>query len=192
MPRPVSPVVDRRARIAGFDGLRALAVTAVVLTHARVNRGGWIGVDTFFVLSGFLIASLLMSDLGRGRPMREFWFRRARRLLPAFLLMIMIVCGLMLLEVVEVVGPPGQPFSQAFWSVLYVGNWYEVVAGSDYWTQFGQSPFGHLWSLGIEEQFYLLFPLIMWAAWRARRVSGLAVLAVITVASGAWALYLGL
>ena len=174
-----------------LDGLRFLLVIAILFTHAGLGEGGWPAVDTFFVLSGFLIAGLLIDDAWRSNPLRTFVARRVRRLLPAFLFCVMIVSGLMLLDVVSVTGPPDQPLRQGFWSVLYVGNWYEIWSGSSYWAEFGRSPFGHLWSLSIEEQFYLLFPLLMLAIRRFRLGVQATICGALAAASAGWAIWLG-
>ena len=144
----------------GVDGLRALAVAAVVIYHLGAGwlPGGFLGVDVFFVISGYLITSLLLAEHRRtGRiELRRFWLRRARRLLPALFLMIVVVLAVMVLvhpgEVARLRGAVLASFG-------YVANWYFAFAHVSYFEQFGRpSIFQHLWSLAVEEQFYLLWP----------------------------------
>jgi len=189
---PSAPLITRGSRVIELDGLRFVLVVAILFTHAGIGEGGWAAVDTFFMLSGFLIGGLLISDAHRPQAIRTFLSRRFRRLLPAFLVCVMIVSGLLLTGLVSVTGPADQPLRQAFWSVLYVGNWYELTSGANYWGQFGRSPFGHLWSLSIEEQFYLVFPVVMVAIRRIRPAGQIGVLGGLALASGSWALFLGL
>src|SRR5690242_11622913 len=157
-----------------LDGLRGLAVTAVVLFHGGVAAlsGGFLGVDSFFVLSGFLITSLLLAEQDRDGRIRlvAFWGRRARRLLPALLLMIaaVAIAGRWLLA------PDDQRLlrGDALAALGYVANWRMIYRGADYFTQTAApSVLQHTWSLGIEEQFYVLWPLIVAGllAWWGRR-----------------------
>lgn len=187
-----TPLIRRGRRVPELDGLRFVLVVAILFTHAGIGEGGWPAVDMFFMMSGFLIAGLLLDDVWRDRPLSTFLSRRVRRLLPAFLACVMIVSGLLMLGVVSVTGPPEQPLRQGFWSVLYVANWYELSSGAGYWAQFVRSPFGHLWSLSIEEQFYLFFPLIMIAIRRFTLSTKTWMLAGLTVLSGVWAITLAL
>ncbi len=147
--------------VPGLDGLRGLAVIAVVAFHADRLRGGFLGVDLFFVLSGFLITSLLLAEHGSTGHigLRAFWGRRARRLLPALLVVLTAV-----LVVTLLVGDArdlARLRADGLATLFYVANWEAIRSGADYWAHFGSpSPLRHTWSLGIEEQFYLLFPLV--------------------------------
>jgi len=145
-----------------LDGLRALAVTAVLLYHADLTwaKGGFLGVDAFFVLSGYLITTLLLTesrDTG-GIGLLAFWGRRARRLLPALFLMLggIAIYAVAFAEPEELANIRRDSLATLF----YVANWNEVFSDTSYFTQFEMaSPLKHAWSLAIEEQFYLLWPL---------------------------------
>jgi peptidoglycan/LPS O-acetylase OafA/YrhL len=185
---PEPGVAARRSptgRIRGLDGLRGAAVVAVLLFHAGHLVGGYLGVDLFFVLSGFLITGLLLTEWeGHGRVrLGAFWARRARRLLPALFVMLFGVAAYTAL-----VASPTQFASiraDALSTLGYVANWHSILAGHSYWTLFSApSPLDHTWSLAIEEQFYLVWPLIVVGlAIRVRRRDQLAprVLAVALV-----------
>ncbi|HMG43978.1 MAG TPA: acyltransferase family protein [Acidimicrobiales bacterium] len=172
------------ARELGLDGLRGLAVAAVVAFHLGRLQGGFLGVDLFFVLSGFLITSLLLREatshgsVGLG----AFWARRARRLLPALLLALVGVSVLLLWLTPEAVraGFRGEMLA----TLGYVANWERVVADASYWDIFNQpSPLDHMWSLAIEEQFYVLWPLVLVGlcrvAGRARLTRAVAAVSVV-------------
>ena len=136
--------------------------------------GGFIGVDMFFVLSGFLITSLLLDELGRtgGIDLPGFWVRRARRLLPALIVMAMAVVVLRELFPSEAVSAVRDDAVAAF---FWVANWVFVFRDTDYFTQGdAPSPLQHTWSLAVEEQYYVVWPLLLVAvavvlAWLARR-----------------------
>lgn len=159
-----------------LDGVRALAVAAVLAYHGGVPRaaGGFVGVDVFFVLSGFLITSLLLAehhDTGRLR-LGRFWARRARRLLPALLAMLVAVAAY-----AAWLAPPDTLDSlrrSALATLLYVANWAQMTSGQGYFAQLAApSPLLHTWSLAIEEQFYVIWPLLVLALlWIGRRLWG--------------------
>jgi peptidoglycan/LPS O-acetylase OafA/YrhL len=157
-----------------LDGLRALAVAAVIAYHfgAGWASGGFLGVDAFFVLSGYLITSLLLTEWGRdGRiSLAGFWVRRARRLLPALL----VVLGVVALYAAAL-APASQLNtlrSDGIASLFYFANWHFVLSGQSYFDLFAlPSPMRHLWSLAIEEQFYLVWPLVVLVCLRVGRGS---------------------
>ena len=156
-----------RDRAPGLDGVRALAVLTVIGFHEGASGlpGGFLGVDIFFVLSGFLITDLLVARYDRtGRlDLAGFWTRRARRLLPALAVMLVVVTAAA--TVIE----PGQEASlrlALLAAATYTSNWYQILHHVSYFAAAGQAgappPLDHLWSLAIEEQFYLVWPLIVW------------------------------
>ena len=176
----------------GLDGLRALSVVAVICYHAGFGwmRGGWVGVEVFFVVSGFLITSLLIDEQGRTGSvgLRQFWLRRARRLLPALAVVLAAVAVAVL--VVGTVAQRADVRRDTPWALLYLGNWGQIVGGVPYYGG-DPSPLRHLWSLAIEEQFYLLWPLIFVAlartGWRAATTAKVvAALGVAAMAATAW------
>jgi peptidoglycan/LPS O-acetylase OafA/YrhL len=177
--------------VPALDGLRGLAVAAVVAFHVGLLRGGWLGVDLFFVLSGYLISRLLFVEYTTtGRiDLKQFWSRRGRRLLPALLCVILTVA---IAERVRgrLIGPAGGRWD-VVGALTYTSNWVRLRSGAGYWSQFGPpSLLEHFWSLAIEEQFYLVWPLLMLGIVRLRRgVSTLCLLASTLVASG-WSLLL--
>src|SRR5215211_496886 len=147
----------------GLDGLRALAVIAVLLYHADLAfiPGGFLGVEIFFVISGYLITALLLAEWQRrGRiDLKNFWLRRARRLLPA-LYVLLIVC--LAYAVVFLPGEVAGLRGDVVAAVGYVTNWYLVVGHESYFEAVGRpSLLKHLWSLAVEEQFYLIWPPVL-------------------------------
>lgn len=162
----------RRPHLAALDGLRGLAVIAVLLFHGGKLQGGFLGVDLFFALSGFLITSLLLAEIERSGTVDvlAFWGRRLRRLLPAVLLLLVGVT--VLTTIVASVPERAATLSDGPWAQAYVANWHAIAGHRDYWASF-ELPrmFGHLWSLAIEEQFYFVWPVLLaLIAWRSRRV----------------------
>ena len=159
--------------LPGLDGVRALAVLGVLLYHGDLTwmQGGFLGVDVFFVLSGFLITTLITEEFERSGRINfgKFYLGRARRLLPALLLMLFVV-GL-----VAAIFYRESAFAyrqDALASLLYVTNWWYIVADQSYFEAIGRPAFlQHLWSLAVEEQFYLIWPAIAFVLlkWRGRR-----------------------
>ena len=148
--------------LPSIDSLRALAVLAVIIYHVDVNYlpGGFLGVDLFFVLSGYLISSLIIKEFRKTGTVNlyNFYIRRARRLLPAVYFMITVGLVVMVLfnEVLL-----RKSHLDAIFGYIYSSNWWYIFHKLDYFDSFGaQSPFKHLWSLAIEEQFYMIFPLL--------------------------------
>ncbi len=155
-----------------LDGLRSVAVYLVVLFHAGMAAfaGGFIGVDLFFVLSGFLVSNVILSEIDeRGRlDLGRFYARRVRRLLPAALLVIVATSAVFLLVTTVVRRLPLVLDAQS--ALLYVANWNFLVQENDYFGGGAEgSPFLHFWSLSIEEQFYLVFPVLLLFLVRAAR-----------------------
>ncbi len=146
----------------GLDGMRALAVVAVMVYHANHTwlYGGFLGVEVFFVISGYLITLLLISEHERsGRiHLRQFWLRRFRRLLPALFVML----GLLTIYLAVVYSEArGRVRGDIVAGVGYVSNWYQIVVGAGYTATEAFVPLRHLWSLAVEEQFYVVWPLVM-------------------------------
>jgi peptidoglycan/LPS O-acetylase OafA/YrhL len=161
----VSTVATRPSAgyLPGLDGLRAISVTAVLLYHADLPwlPGGFLGVEVFFVISGYLITLLLTEEQARSSriSLPNFWLRRARRLLPALYLLLATVSTFVLLFYRE----EAANLAAQVWSALaYVTNWYFIFSEQSYFALVERPPvFQHLWSLAIEEQFYLVWPLTL-------------------------------
>jgi peptidoglycan/LPS O-acetylase OafA/YrhL len=173
--------------VTALDGARGIAVVGVLLFHGGHLLGGYLGVDLFFTLSGFLITSLLLAEASRtGRVgLGAFWARRARRLLPA--LMVVMVGVAVYAWVGAAPEQLGQIRGDALATLGYVANWHEIFAHQSYFALFaGPSPLQHTWSLAIEEQFYVIWPLLfvgLVAGWK--RASSMAVLVASLVLAGA-------
>jgi len=161
---PVVPYVP------ALDGMRALAVLAVIVYHANYQwlGGGFLGVEVFFVISGYLITLLLIAERERTGTVSlgNFWIRRARRLLPAlFLLLIGIIVYCALFDRDRLGLLRGDVLSGFF----YVSNWFQVWTGSSYTSEFAFAPLRHLWSLAVEEQYYIVWPAVMFVLLRRLR-----------------------
>jgi peptidoglycan/LPS O-acetylase OafA/YrhL len=178
--------MPEEARWSGLDGLRALAVLAVLGFHfGLLNQGAAVGVDLFFVLSGFLITSLLLRERQRAGviSLRRFWLRRGLRLFPA------LVCAVLFALVVAQWASPVErnaTLAGLPWVFLYVGNW-AIASG-------GPHTLGlllHTWSLAVEEQFYIVWPLVMafWLGTRARPSRAATVMATLAVVAGLYNLW---
>lgn len=172
-----APAEPRLGYLPGLDGLRGLAVAAVIAYHANASwlPGGFLGVEVFFVISGYLITVLLIAERERNGSVAlgQFWLRRARRLLPALLVTLL---GVTVHAAVFARDELGQVRGDVVASLAYLMNWFQVWTGSSYFSELEFVPLRHLWSLAVEEQFYLLWPLVMVAvmAWGRRRWSRLA------------------
>src|SRR5215217_6687399 len=177
--------------VPGLDGLRALAVIAVLLYHAGLPwiPGGFLGVEVFFVISGYLITALLLTEWRRlGRvDLKAFWLGRARRLLPALYLVLVVTLAYAVVFLPgEVAGLRGDVLA----ALGYVTNWYLVLGQESYFEAIGRpSLLKHLWSLAVEEQFYLIWPLVLAfglsmgaTRWRRRRILILALAGAVTSA----------
>ena len=146
----------------GLDGLRAIAVLGIIIYHLNKQwlAGGFLGVDTFFVISGYLITSLLLIEYKKNGSidLKKFWTRRIKRLIPAMVFVVSIVTIVTLIlqreEIIRVK-------HDAFAALFYVSNWWYIAKDVNYFDQFSFEPLKHLWSLAIEEQFYLFFPLVL-------------------------------
>ncbi len=170
----------RLGRLSGLDGLRALAVVAVLVYHADANwlPGGFLGVEVFFVVSGYLITALLLSEWRErgGINILAFWGRRARRLLPAVFLMILVT---LIFAVLFLPGEVAGLRWDAFAAFGYATNWYMVFGQESYFEAVGRpSLLKHLWSLAVEEQFYLIWPVLATGALAVFGRRGLLLLAV--------------
>jgi peptidoglycan/LPS O-acetylase OafA/YrhL len=160
MPKPVG---EGQKYLPGLDGLRALAVAVVIAYHLGLGwaGGGLLGVGVFFTLSGYLITDILLSQWRKhGRlDLKDFWIRRARRLLPALFVVLAVVAAW-----VAIAYPSQVPAVRGgiVAAALYVSNWWFITQNGSYFARFGPpSPVSHLWSLAVEEQFYLLWPWVV-------------------------------
>ena len=181
--------------LPGLDGMRALAVVAVMIYHTNNGwlPGGFIGVEVFFVISGYLITLLLIGEHEkRGRiDLKAFWLRRARRLLPALFLMMALLMTYTAFFERDTLGKLRGDVIAGFG---YITNWYQIWVGAGYTAQLEFAPLRHLWSLAVEEQFYLVWPVIMvglisFGRRRLPDVSRWLVLAAIAIAVATGLLY---
>lgn len=163
---------ERSSQVGALDGIRGVAVGLVVWLHLRAEQmpGGWVGMSVFFPLSGFLMTRLILNERqhsGGNVSLGRFWRRRARRLLPAHYVMLAIVAALLIAGGTWASNDGGAVVS----SLLYSNNWWQLSHSVDYWSQFSSrlSPFEHLWSLSVEEQFYVLWPMIAVVVLRTAR-----------------------
>lgn len=156
-----------RQHIAALDGLRGVAVLGVVAHHLDLLPGGYLGVDAFFVLSGFLITGILVDEAEQANDgatpigLGAFWKRRAKRLLPALGAMLLVV---LVVErwIIDGATRAADLRDETLATVIYLYNWYAIREGVDYWSSFdAPSPLRHMWSLAIEGQFYVLWPLVV-------------------------------
>ena len=187
-------------RLPGLDGLRGIAVLAVIIYHADVSLlvGGFLGVDVFFVLSGFLITALLLSELERTNKVdrAQFYIRRIRRLMPALFLVLLfsvLVSGLFVLDAAFHVR------RDLPWAITFVLNWSYLFFEQSYFVNISRPPLlQHLWSLSVEEQFYVIWPLLLVAIYKLPlgrmppRVKVFVVSSALALASTAWMAYLSI
>src|ERR687889_1267093 len=182
MPKPVG---SSQRYMPGLDGLRAIAVIAVIAYHLDPDLipGGLLGVGVFFTLSGYLITDLLLGQREATGSLKlgDFWMRRARRLLPAlFLMLAVVVAWVTLLDRSQLPSLRGDVLA----AVAYVSNWWNIVREASYFARFGPPPpLDHLWSLAVEEQFYLIWPWLLLLG--LRFLPGRYMLAFVTLAGAA-------
>lgn len=176
-----------KSYMPGLDGLRALAVLAVLLYHISPNQftGGYIGVDLFFVISGFLITYRNLQNIqnpNKTFTLKNFWLRRARRLIPALVLVILVCVPIGAIIYPDIlVGA----FRQVAGALTYSTNWVEIIHGSNYFDQANPSLFKNFWSLAVEEQFYIIWPplLLLLLSRRLKNSQLVTIVATIAVAS---------
>ena len=185
-------------RLPGLDGLRGIAVLAVIIYHADVSMlvGGFLGVDVFFVLSGFLITALLIDELTRNNTVdrARFYMRRIRRLMPALFLVLffsVLVSGLFVLDAAYHVR------RDLPWAVTFVLNWSYLFFEQSYFVNISRPPLlQHLWSLSVEEQFYVIWPILLIALYKVKirnispRVKIFTASIFLALASTAWMIHL--
>jgi peptidoglycan/LPS O-acetylase OafA/YrhL len=175
-------------RVPGLDGIRALAVATVIVFHLLPGTliGGYLGVDIFFVVSGFLITTLLLRerDATGHISLRHFWVRRARRLLPALAVLLLACCAAALFVGGDVLVGLG---TQVLAAVTFSSNWVFIAQGASYFDETLPELFRNLWSLAVEEQFYILWPLLLVLVLvRIPRWSRLVLIGALAVASAVW------
>jgi peptidoglycan/LPS O-acetylase OafA/YrhL len=189
----VAETVAARDYWPQLDGVRAIGIGAVVAYHLGYLPGGWVGVDIFFVLSGYLITTILIGHGGSFGRLTRFWGGRVRRLLPAVLTLLFALSAYAWLG-----GPglvPSQFRSPALATLFYQANWQQIEAGHNYFAAFtAPSPVQHMWSLAIEEQYYLVWPLLLgalvlltrWRRIRRHREALVASAVTLAVLSAMW------
>lgn len=146
----------------GLDGMRAIAVIAIIIFHLNPKwlPGGFLGVDTFFIISGYLITTLLIKEYESNESINllHFWYKRIKRLLPPVLFMMFIVIQYIIFFDRELLY---QVKKDMYAALVYMSNWWYIFDGLDYFQSLEPRPLKHLWSLAIEEQYYILFPFIL-------------------------------
>lgn len=154
--------VNTKRYMPGLDGLRAIAVIGIIIYHLNKKwlTGGFLGVDTFFVISAYLITSLLLKEYQETGTiqLKAFWLRRVKRLIPAVFVMVgVVIVATLIFKPAEIVNIK----HDAIAAVVYLSNWWYIATDVNYFDQFAFTPLKHLWSLAIEEQFYIFFPLVL-------------------------------
>lgn len=199
--QPQKPTSRKQGLRPDIQGLRAFAVVAVILDHLLGwPSGGFVGVDIFFVLSGFLITGLLLREQERtGRiSFSGFYRRRVKRIMPAAVLVLIltVTASFLVFNDARAKGT----LIDSVWALLFSANWHQAIVGTDYFAAGGpESPVQHYWSLAVEEQFYIIWPWLMVALFmvtarvfkagdRPRLIAGVAML-VLTIASFAWSVF---
>ncbi|MFD0587240.1 acyltransferase family protein [Paenibacillus sp. GCM10027627] len=174
----------KKRYMPGIDGLRAISVLAVVAYHFNMEwaQGGLLGVGVFFVLSGYLITDHILTEWKEKKEISilKFWIRRIRRLLPAMVWMLFVVALLLLItDPARLLALKGDFLS----SIFYVNNWYLIYNEVSYFESFGPaSPIGHLWSLSIEEQFYIVWPIVLLVSMKLAPRRGQLIVLIFTLA----------
>lgn len=170
--------MERTKYFPGIDGLRGIAVIAIILYHLNPKwlPGGFLGVDTFFIISGYIITVILLREYNKDEriDLVNFYQRRIRRLIPALLWMIMIVLMYSMLFERQIVH---QLKHDVIAAIFYVSNWFYIYDGLDYFQSLEVRPLQHLWSLAIEEQFYILFPVVL--LWSMKRFEKMRIVQVV-------------
>jgi peptidoglycan/LPS O-acetylase OafA/YrhL len=177
--------------IPAIDGLRAIAVTAVILYHLGLSwiPGGFLGVDLFFCISGYVITRQLLDSviIRGGLDLREFFQARARRLLPALLFMLL---GAVIISALRAPDSIHRFLSDLPYVLTGSENWHLVAIHQDYFASIGRAPIlQHTWSLGVEVQFYILWPLIILLAFKYFGKARIALISLIIAASSGVALF---
>lgn len=181
----------RSRRIRGLDGVRALAASAVLGYHLfpSVVKGGFLGVDIFFVLSGFLITALLIREYDHcgGIALRQFWLRRIRRLLPAVALMAVVTLLVAGLISEDLLAGIGLQFAAV---VTFLYNWVEIWRGASYFDHANPRLWTNVWSLAVEQQFYLIWPLVVMVVMGFKQHWRWLTPVVLALASSSWMAFL--
>ncbi|AVQ32684.1 acyltransferase [Staphylococcus muscae] len=181
--------------LPGLDGLRAISVMGIIIYHLNVQwlSGGFLGVDTFFVISGYLITSLLLFEYENyGRiDLISFWLKRFKRLIPAMLFVVLFSVIYVVMFETEILK---EIKGDAVAALIYISNWWYIFQDIDYFDQFKPMPLKHLWSLAVEEQFYIFYPLVLWAFLKIFKNKKWVLITffVISIFSALWMFYLSM